>query len=340
MTSSASSDKSLRATRQPRLCSGDRPNRQRTRRTRGAHMPRYLFGVVGLLMSLRVAALPPEPAPQVELYLSGATAQDEALDNLMRLKSGIAGAPNICEPGSLDIFRGKIDGTAKRAFYCKTSGNVPGLPAGLRLAVHKSSGGSGEGVTPVSSGSPVLFIDLAHLSSTTTCRDGQDERATEDFVAYRNHTACDEGGKRVVPRAGISDVEPALVGGITQALTVRPQNQLVWGLPVTKNLRNAMQAAQGLVKSSVPHDDPSRETEAAMPSLARAQIAGLLAGTIKSWDQFYDSMGTPLSRSAVLAPGPPINPDASGATPGAYRPDRKLGSIVYVCRRIGSSGTQ
>src|SRR5262245_49962328 len=111
--------------------------------------------VAALLMSGTAgtaAALPPAPAPQVELYLSGATAQDEALENLMRLKPGIPGASNLCEPGTLDIYRGKIDGTAKRVFYCRTSGNVPGLPAGLRLAVHKSSGGSGEGVTPVSGG--------------------------------------------------------------------------------------------------------------------------------------------------------------------------------------------
>src|SRR5882672_2570870 len=285
-------------------------------------------------------ALPPSPAPQAELYISGATAQDEALENLMRLKPGIPGATNICEPGTLDIYRGKIDGTAKRVFYCRTASNVLGLPPGLRLAVHKSSGGSGEGVTPVSAGTAVPYIDLAKLPAAADCKEGKDERATEDFMAYRNHTACDGAGKPVIPRAGISDVEPALVGGISQPLTVRPQNQLVWGLPVTKNLRNALQAAQGLVRNIVPHDDPSRDTEAVMPSLSRAQVAGLFAGTVKTWDQLYDSTGRGRTRSTFLAPGPPANPDASGATPGAYRPDRKLGGTVYVCRRIETSGTQ
>jgi hypothetical protein len=90
----------------------------------------------------------------------------------------------------------------------------------------------------------------------------------------------------------------------------------------------------------VPHDDPLRDSEAAMPSLARAQVTSLFSGSIRSWDQFYDSKGTPLTKSSLLAPGPPRDPDASGASPGAYRPDAANGSMVYVCRRIASSGTQ
>src|SRR5262249_40546699 len=122
--------------------------------------------------------------------------------------------------------------------------------------------------------------------------------------------------------------------------TVRAQTQIVWGLAVTKNLRNALQAVQGLVRNTIPHDDPSRDTEEAMPTLARAQVAGLLAGTVKSWDEFFDSKGLPLSRSSFLPPGPPKDPDASGASPGAYQPDRSTGTAVYICRRILSSGTQ
>src|SRR5262249_40202488 len=77
-----------------------------------------------------------------------------------------------------------------------------------------------------------------------------------------------------------------------------------------------------------------------MPTLARSQVAGILAGTIRSWDDFFDSHGAALTRSAFLAPGPPADVDASGASPGAYRPDRTTGAAIYVCRRIVSSGTQ
>jgi hypothetical protein len=127
---------------------------------------------------------------------------------------------------------------------------------------------------------------------------------------------------------------------VTVPLTVRPQNQIVWGLPVSKNLRNALQTIQGLVPSSVPHDDPLRDSEASMPSLARAQVAALFSGAIRSWDEFYDANGAPLTRSALLGPGPPRDPDASGASPGAYRPDPASGTTVYICRRIATSGTQ
>jgi hypothetical protein len=285
-------------------------------------------------------ALPPTPPPQVELFISGSSAQDEALQNLTRLNSGIVGAPNLCEPGTLDVYRGTINGTANRAFYCRTSHAVSGVAAGLRLAIYKSSGGSGEGVTPVSAGTPLRFIDLGKLAPAPGCTDGEQVRATSDFAAYRNHTGCDGPGRPAVPRAGLSDVNPELVGGVTAALSVQAQNQIVWGLPVSKNFRNALQTIQGLVPSAVPHDDPSRDTEEAMPTLARAQVAALFSGAIRSWDEFYDSKGTPLTQSSLLGLGPPRDPEASGASPGAYRPDRATGSTVYICRRIASSGTQ
>jgi hypothetical protein len=286
------------------------------------------------------AALPPKPGPEVELYISGSSAQDEALENLVRLSAVLPGASNLCEPGTLDIYRGSINGTANRVFYCRSTRFAPGVQAGLRVAIYKSSGGSGEGVTPVSAGAPLRFIDLGKLPVTPSCVTGEAVRATTDFAAYSNHTRCDGDGKAAVPRAGLSDVNPELVGGVTSPLTVRPQNQIVWGLPVTKNLRNALQTVQGLVRSTVPHDDPSRDTEETMPTLARAQVAGLFSGAIKSWDAFYDSKGTPFTQSSLLAPGPPQDPDMSGASPGAYRPDRVLGVNVYICRRIATSGTQ
>jgi hypothetical protein len=298
-----------------------------------------MVGMVSVGLS-RAWALPPSPSPQVELFISGSSAQDEALENLMRLSAGISGAPNICAAGTLDIYRGTIHGTANRVFYCQTTLVVRGLPAGLRLAIYKSSGGSGDGVTPVSAATPLRFIDLAKLPEVPGCLVGTAERATSDFVAYRNHTGCNGEGRPAVPRAGLSDVNPELVGGVTAPLTVRAQNQIVWGLPVSKNLRNALQTIQGLVPATMPHDDPGRDTEAAMPTLARAQVAALFAGAVRSWDEFYDSKGTPLTQSSFLGLGPPADPDASGASPGAYRPDRVTGRTVYVCRRIETSGTQ
>lgn len=303
-------------------------------------MRRPALWTVPILAASAATALPPTPPPQVELFISGSTAQDEALENLLRLTSGIPAAPNLCEPGTLDVYRGAIHGTSNRVYYCSTSRSVAGLPAGLRLAIYKSSGGSGEGVTPVSAAKPLRFLDLGHLPSTPACRDGRALRPTTDFAPYREHGGCDEEGRLAVPRAGLSDVNPALVGGVTGPLTVRAQNQIVWGIAVSKNFRNALQTIQGLVPATVPHDDPSRDSEAAMPTLARAQLAGIFAGTLRSWNEFYDANGARLPESSLLALYPPRDPDVAGASPGAYRPDRTTGSTIYVCRRIATSGTQ
>jgi hypothetical protein len=285
-------------------------------------------------------ALAPTPPPQIELFISGSSAQDEALENVIRLPAGVPSAPALCEPGSLDIYRGTLGGTANRVFYCRTSRAIAGVQPGLRLAIYKSSGGSGEGVTPVSAATPLPFLDLAKLPSSPPCTNGQPIKATAELAAYTNHTGCNDSAKLARPRAGLSDVNPELVGGVTAPLTVRPQNQIVWGLPVSKNFRNALQTIQGLVPSGVPHDDPLRDTEASMPSLARAQVVAIFVGAIRSWDQFYDSKGAPLTQSSLLAPGPPRDPEASGASPGAYRSDANTGSTVYICRRISTSGTQ
>jgi hypothetical protein len=296
--------------------------------------------MTALLAGPVAQALPPTPAPQIELYISGSTAQDEALENLIHLASGISGAPALCEPGSLDIYRGSLRGTANRVFYCRTSHEVSGVAPGMRLAIYKSSGGSGEGVSPVAAATLLPFLDLGKLPHTAACEKGQPMRATTDFAAYTNHTGCDDAARMARPRAGLSDVNPELVGAAHVPLTVRAQNQIVWGLPVSQNLRNALQTIQGLVRSSVPHDDPQRDSEEAMPSLSRAQVAALFSGAIKSWDEFYDGNGTPPTQSSLVAPGPPRDPDAAGASPGAYRPDAASGATVFICRRIEASGTQ
>ena len=143
---------------------------------------RNLFAITltlsGVAAAPLVGALPVAPPPQIELYISGSSAQDEALENLVRLSADIAGAPALCEPGTLDIYRGSLGGTANRVFYCRTSHAVSGVRAGLRLAIYKSSGGSGDGVTPVAAATPLPFLDLARLPQRPTCQSGKTGRVT------------------------------------------------------------------------------------------------------------------------------------------------------------------
>ncbi len=293
-----------------------------------------------LVAPLSGLALPPDEAPEIELFISGSSAQDASLENLMRLKGGDDGTPSICQDGTLDIYRGAIDGVRKRVFYCLTSDRLDSLPAGKRLAVHKSSGGSGEGVGPVADGTPIPFIDLENLPDTADCRQPSRVLFNGKLAAYSNRRNCGGTGKDAVPQVGITDIEPELLGRDSRGLSVHSQSQLVWGLPVSKNLRNALQAIQGLVPADVPHDAPERETEDVMPTLTRAQVASMFAGTLESWGQLYDREGAPLYLSSTLAAASPDRPNLSGTRPGAYRPNAQTGKRIYLCRRIASSGTQ
>ena len=86
-------------------------------------MKKYALALLApaLLLVSHGYALPPDKSPDIELYISGSGAQDGSLENLMRLKAGVEGTPNICQEGSLDIYEGAIDGTRKRVYYCLTS---------------------------------------------------------------------------------------------------------------------------------------------------------------------------------------------------------------------------
>ena len=83
--------------------------------------------ILALLACPAALALPPEPGPEIELFIAGSSAQDESLENLMRLTPGENNIPHICEEGSLDIYRGVIQGTSKRVYYCLTSGHIEGV---------------------------------------------------------------------------------------------------------------------------------------------------------------------------------------------------------------------
>ncbi|MEM8685331.1 MAG: hypothetical protein AAGF72_18045 [Pseudomonadota bacterium] len=285
-------------------------------------------------------ALPPDEAPEIELFISGSSAQDGSLENLMRLDAGGNGTPNICQPGTLDIYRGTIDGSRKRVYYCLTSDRLKGVPSGKRLAVHKSSGGSGEGVDPVASAQPIRFIDLNKLPDNDACRQPSRVLFTGNLAAYSNRRDCGGTGILAVPQVGISDIEPELLGRNADGLALHAQSQLVWGLPVSKNFRNALQAIQGLVAADVAHDAAERESEDAMPTLTRAQVASIFAGSLDSFGQMYDAEGAPVYLSSSLAAAAPTRPDLSGTSPGAYRPNAETGNKIYLCRRIASSGTQ
>jgi len=106
------------------------------------------------------------------------------------------------------------------------------------------------------------------------------------------------------------------------ALSVKTLSAVTYGIPVTLNLRNALQAAEGKTVGS--------DNIADMPSLSKAQIASIMTGSVSSWNRF--KVRDPATNTAVgldMLSALSINGIPTPATPK-----------INICRRAPGSGTQ
>lgn len=222
-----------------------------------------------------------------------------------------------------------MSGSNQAVFFCRINKtNVAAFPpgAGLKVAFYKSSvGGSGSGVGPVARVQALQFMNLAALPPPNGgCSAPVNVPAKPPFPAYVNHTDCPATGaalQNAVPDAGLSDLEPARFRGqftpqLTIAelnrLTTRSANAVVFGVPVTERLRNALQRVQ---KSAA---CVGKETLACMPSLSFIQVRNLFKGTWTNWNQLSEGGGPLPTRPGVTPPSDPR---------------------VFVSRRVKTSGT-
>jgi hypothetical protein len=251
-------------------------------------------------------------ADTMDLYMSGASAQDNALRTLFtQLCDRGTGAGSATD--TFNAYNG-VSGTNQSMVFCRTKG-VTGVANGTKILFHKSSvGGSGNGVQPVANSTILLFMTTASTcpavtpGSTVTCT--------------ANALTPASGVGSVPPDGGISDVEPKLLGATPAEvlkLNVQSQNAVPFGLPVTVGLRNALQEAQCLTVGA--------EDEANMPSLTKAQLAAIYAGNLTDWSSIVDEEGHPLTTARDTC--------ANGSSRTA-----PVNSNVYVARRVNSSGTQ
>jgi hypothetical protein len=224
-----------------------------------------------------------------KIYISGATAQDVAL---------LTSVVKFCDAGSLHRY--SISNNA--AFLC----TAPGFSNG-QLAVHKySAGGSGNGVAPVNNGSNLPFLDLSKVK--TNCAATGSTVKTLAGITYTD-VACGGAASSLQTATktfiGISDVEPAFfAGGLANAgnLASEALATVIFGVPVTRNVYEALQAKQMLNVGSV--------AEADMPSITTAQMTALYTVKGLDWSTLLD-----------------ITPGATDQT-------------IFVARRADSSGTQ
>jgi hypothetical protein len=282
------------------------------------------------LTSGSALALAPTETPDIEIYLSGATAQDGNVGLLFQ---------DLCQPGTLDTYYDGPTGTAgsrHRAYFCTLdTSKVTGLSTtNPKVLLHKTStsgavGGSGIGVNPVMLKQPVEAMSI---------KNGNCLAPTGNETYWRCRITQAGDLIQQVPDGGVSDVNPELFTGsntptgvapvdaakVAKLLDVRSGGALVFNTPVTLNLRNALQKAQ-LATGDLPADCAvGNETERCMPSLSKNLIASLMTGQIGSWDKVK-----------VVKPDGVSQPLTDFANSGDIT-DQK----VYICRRANGSGTQ
>jgi len=284
-------------------------------------------------------ALSPTDTINLHIYISGASAQDKALQTM---------ATKLCDTSgsnSLDIYSdsgvSKPEGSSYSAIACTmTAAKVPGLSGNLNVMIHKrSAGGSAWGVGPVAAGDQIAQMAI----TSANCGSNPVGNVTLNGVSTRVWSCSNAVTVSSPTDAGISDVEPAMfakpsnlipvgsaygtaVGdpgtfpvpdGELAGLTVTGMSAVTFGVPVTKALRDALQAAQGKTVGS--------DALADMPSLSKQQIASLFTGSVGSWNNFkvFDSSTNSYVGLNQLA----------GVTPPAT-------ARVNICRRVPGSGTQ
>lgn len=289
------------------------------------------------VVSGHVLALTPATAPELTLSLSGASAQDQGLVKLIE---------NLCDAGTLDYFSdtGETDKIANyNGYYCSIAlskltvaspvGNLAARDANADgklnvLVLKRSAGGSGEGSNGVcndTGGVQQLVLDNACVDNGTA-----GDPVSGDRI-YRCPTLAVRQSD-----GGLSDLEvnklPGSFGTVCASKSV--VTNAIWGTvfntPVSLNLRNALQCAQGL---TVGADD-----EANMPNLPKAVIASIFNGGIASWDRLraprVDGTWVSLADAVTDRVSQGLCPGYNVAT-YPIPTDRR----VRACRRVDSSGT-
>lgn len=215
-----------------------------------------------------------DPATIKQVRMSGATAQDSGIEAIVA---------RMCAASSLDVYT--TAGNSQVAYVCNTGTAFGTLAAGSPIAIHKEKGGSSNGINPVKSGGAALnFINLASLAGCTATTVASVAPVTPDTLGTPGFTrqACTGSLEAQSSFIGFSDVDPPLFSATSTGLTLRSPNQLIFGVPVTIALRNALQSA-GCVGS---------DTVACQPSLTRSQVAGIYAGNIGNASQLGAAPGS------------------------------------------------
>lgn len=305
-------------------------------------LKKVTVAVSAALFSGVVSAQAPSVVPDIEIFMSGATAQDKGIAALF---------DNLCVAGTLDTFKDNANpakpGKGYSAYFCTLdNAKVPGLTlTNPSVLFHKrSAGGSAQGVNPVIDEVSIEAMDINNTANvaagncTETAAGSHDWRCTIDQPGDLIFRVSDAGVSDVNPEMFVGENTPANNNPVNAAdvankMVVTPAAAVVFGIPATRGLRDALQEAEvaaGILDAGCTAQpsrtgsatvDPTgdvRESEACMPSMTKAQVSAIMAGRMKNWSSFLVN-GTPLTAVASNVPAQ---------------------TQVTVCRRVNGSGTQ
>lgn len=284
---------------------------------------------LGLLSASAMAFNPTTTPPAYSVVMSGATASSNSVRTWV--------IDNLCDSSQpIDVFR-RWTGTSYGndwGIACRTN-TAAGNTAKNVLFRKRDQGGSGWGVTPVTNAIGVSIMKIA-TGAGQNCGTSTTPKSTGAGTNYHEWLCGTTDDANVIPDAGFSDIEPDKFRGLNTpsglpefnsatalAFTSTTFGGLVFNTPVTTDLRNALQAVQGLTVGS--------DTEANMPSLSTTEIRSLFTGGVKNWDSFMvTNPANPGGAKIALSAHPAVV--ALGTVPA----DKK----VQICRRVNGSGTQ
>ncbi len=285
------------------------------------------------------------PADTYEIYLSGASAPNSFIEQLLT-NTRVPAANRMCD-ATQPIYKYSNTGNRRdqNAYLCVMNPRNPalqGLAAGKRnlLLYKRSAGGSAMGVNPIIADSPVNFLRVDRNAATGCGAPYVSGGLTNIDCAY---TEGDVNSSRFVqPDFGVSDTDPGIYFGANTPpgfapvvpadlarLHIRSAATLVFGVPVTTKLRNALQQAQFPATNpcnptNTRYTPAIAEQERCMPSLTSHQISSIFTGQMTSWRQLRVVGGTT---------------NLFDNTTGENLPTGSNSDRIHICRRTNGSGT-